>query len=1110
MKGDFSKWGLVADANDAGVLHQQGRVLLDQDWNAAQRIDAAWRDMAGGDLVGTGLVAVPAALPDSFALLQATATLSGVEIQLAPGRAWVDGVLLHHDAPLQMHADYLQPPLQDPAFDATTIDAGVRDAVILETWEDTVSAFQEPDALLEPALGGPDTTTRVRRFMALRLLRLTDEQACGGLPIDDDFPAKGKLTVVPSPTTVVPGPCPVPDTGGYSGFEHALYRIEIAAPDAGTARFKWSQFNGGLVGRGEFTPLTATTGTVAVVANKPMIDQCGVDAFWFEALEFVPALGHWRIAMTAEATLSSSGTLSLANIDGAWPAAMGSAFFRLWNGIADIGAFPPGLALPNELHDGIRLEFDPPASGLYAEGDYWTFPARAAGTPFDPATWPSKAPPEGVRHHRAPLGVLEWQRAVPTSLAQAEIHDCRQPFLPLARIRSCCTFTVGDGKHSFGRFSSIQAAVDALLPEGGTVCVLAGAYDESVRIVGRLDVRIHGCGPRTRVRAIVDERAGPQPAFFVMDSHGIELDEMAIESGPRSALHIHNARFVALRRCLVQMRDEDTVWQAVYSRGDDIAIEDNIIEVLSPREGWTRHGLPPKTGQPLAPAGVDTPPAPIWGGFATRGGIQLAGGSDRVRIARNRIRGGTWNGITLGSLVEVGGRGDDVPDVPPPDDDRCHPCEPPDLGEPEDPRPEGPRYTSAGDLYDIEIRDNRISDMGINGIGVVRFFALASGGGMIGVHGLTIACNHITRCLRREPAETPATAAMRIGYGGIALAFASDLRIHGNDIVANGTRHAAPTCGVFALVVQGLDVDRNRIVDNGPRDGTPTQGIPRGARGGIHVWLALPIAERHAVAVTQAVLAASRDDAIQPQRPGATTVAIHDNVVVAPVGRAITLFALGPVSISRNRLVTQGTTGEGLDLIAATILVGDLGISNEWTVGLLWVLILLLVGKGRFVEQDLCRYARLLGIADYSTRQPRLAPPLAGRWASGKVLFQSNQVTLEVPDDPFSVALTSVLAMSLDDVGMLGNQVEVTSTSVFVFFANAVFGGSVRMADNRFSETWMRAGFSGATAGLMNITTDNEATHCLRAQSYIGTNMLVFRDNLSLIEAFCPNACGRR
>jgi len=158
--------------------------------------------------------------------------------------------------------------------------------------------------------------------MAVKLLRLADGQGCGDLPIDDDFATKGKLTVTPSPTMVVMGSCPVPDSGGYTGFEHFLYRIEIATPNAANqARFKWSQFNGGLVGRGEFVAGGAPgTGTVNVRANAQMINQCGVDSFYLEALAFDPAFGHWRIACTANATLSAADTLAITALSGAWPA----------------------------------------------------------------------------------------------------------------------------------------------------------------------------------------------------------------------------------------------------------------------------------------------------------------------------------------------------------------------------------------------------------------------------------------------------------------------------------------------------------------------------------------------------------------------------------------------------------------------------------------------------------------------------------------------------------------------------------------------------------------------------------------------------------------------
>ena len=56
-----------------------------------------------------------------------------------------------------------------------------------------------------------------------------------------------------APPPVLEEECPVVGGGGYLGFEHHLYRIEVADGDPlAPARFKWSPWNGGLVGRGVF------------------------------------------------------------------------------------------------------------------------------------------------------------------------------------------------------------------------------------------------------------------------------------------------------------------------------------------------------------------------------------------------------------------------------------------------------------------------------------------------------------------------------------------------------------------------------------------------------------------------------------------------------------------------------------------------------------------------------------------------------------------------------------------------------------------------------------------------------------------------------------------
>src|SRR5215471_865113 len=188
MRGDFSNWRDERRHNFAGVLHQQGRVLLDADWNAQTAITNDWQDTAGQDIIGAGLAAVPANQPNGFKITAASHDVGKhkVNLKVTPGRVWADGLLAQlngepdpdSSADVDRVATYLKPPVQDPAFDDSSIAAGVRDAVILEVWREEINGFQIPDLLIEPALGGPDTTERVNTAFAFRLMRLKDGDTC--------------------------------------------------------------------------------------------------------------------------------------------------------------------------------------------------------------------------------------------------------------------------------------------------------------------------------------------------------------------------------------------------------------------------------------------------------------------------------------------------------------------------------------------------------------------------------------------------------------------------------------------------------------------------------------------------------------------------------------------------------------------------------------------------------------------------------------------------------------------------------------------------------------------------------------------------------------------
>jgi hypothetical protein len=294
--------------------------------------------------------------------------------------------------------------------------------------------------------------------------------------------------------------------------------------------------------------------------------------------------------------------------------------------------------------------------------------------------------------------------------------------------------------------------------------------------------------------------------------------------------------------------------------------------------------------------------------------------------------------------------------------------------------------------------------MGANGISVVRFFNLAKVPILVAVHGLHILHNGIRRCMRREASQPPAAMQWLVGYGGISLAIVFDLRINDNAIEHNGASHLDPICGVFAIAVQNVEIDRNRIVDSGVRKGEePASSAKAGTRGGVWIWFVLPNATPRVVQGTNAL----RSDGIQ-------AAAIRDNVIVVPLGRTITLLGLGPMILARNRLLTQGTTGRDLEVLATNVLIVNIGFSNEWTLGLLFALIMAHGGA------KACDLALALGLVNPSTGLRW--PPLSVFWATGKLLVTENQVSCDTVDQPQGLALSSMFLASLYDIGFLDNQ----------------------------------------------------------------------------------------
>src|SRR5215510_6527118 len=216
MKGDFSRDTFRPANRYTSVRMQQGRMLLDSDWNEQAAIrEHSERErftaMVGGDGVpAEGGIAVRVGR-------------DGMP-ELTPGRAYAGGLACVLD-----EATPLAELLAEPSTPAT----GRTDLVYLDAWDRHLTALDEP-GLLDPALGGPDTTTRLR--VAWRPVLVEDV----GDPTCEEIDRLVARLAVGSMRASAPG--------GYTGDENHLYRVEIhRGGDLGGASFKWSRDNGSVV-----------------------------------------------------------------------------------------------------------------------------------------------------------------------------------------------------------------------------------------------------------------------------------------------------------------------------------------------------------------------------------------------------------------------------------------------------------------------------------------------------------------------------------------------------------------------------------------------------------------------------------------------------------------------------------------------------------------------------------------------------------------------------------------------------------------------------------------------------------------------------------------------
>jgi Family of unknown function (DUF6519) len=1012
--------------------------------------------------------------------------------------------------------------------------------------------------------------------------------------------SSGTLTTQPVSSSQT-GPCCLTTGSGYTGPENQFYRIEIHTPGgagAAGATFKWSRENASV--QTAVTAISSASNSLGAPSNALTVQSLGRDqVLGFSAGDWIEITDetHDNNCLPGElykidrVTVPDSSIVLTTQLSGNFTTTTlaANAYTRIvrWDQSGQVykvvagkqqpyynldaspspGALPNGcggIPVPTDgspivLESGIAISFGLSlASGCMQAMDFWNFTARTADGSIEELT---KAPPRGISHHYTKLSIVAFGVS-----SNPSATDCRTEWPPSSSsdCGCCCTVTVGDGTSSHGQFTSIQNAVTSL-KQGGEVCILPGSYYEHVLIEGTRGIRIHGCGPRTRVYSpslhpggsgsspsgasgatvadvpavftivssaqitlecfsvvaaegevgvLMDQAAAPQgndvelnKRLLVPDSN-ITISDLDLSASTMPAIAARDISGLTIRDNRIVMKDVASLFPAVYLSGDAIRFERNLVQIAS--RGNAAVPLPvvagAAIGKPSTGLGVKvvSESAKATPQVLAVGGVQVAGPANDVWIVENEIEGGTRNGITLGNIIYLDGKGNGDGTLVGVLTETENPCSnggsssiPGTTRIGTTPTP----VAAGGRIRNLHILRNRIRDVGMCGIGPVGFFDLNTTREIVSLENVLIAENILVNTLTRNVLAA-AVAASPYGYGVISLPDVLNLIIRDNIVSNYGVSPGAEVCGIYVYHGEGIEIDSNQIRES--RDLSGSRDVKwsnyGGRRAGIYIELATPpTLDTSANSVwtesVKAVYTTDVSDAFRYQppdyAPGFSALRIENNTVRVAFGLALHAVGTGPFSILGNHFSTGGT----VSVDSAALREFDLNSPALADVGTMsGALTVSIVNLGLALEAfDLIEsFTNLYAANDTFTSESTNSLAVT----NGTVMFSNNICQLMAQLNS-ARGVSSVAILTLDHLMFTNNQLWINGPRSTSYFDALLFGISVQAVANRLQESTGAVIDSGFSFGVMNVTSQNVSTYCflskgLKAQWWIQSPNVAF------------------
>lgn len=529
MGSDRARITFDATRDYRSVVAQQGRVTLEADVNEQSTIEGEALRIETIDVVG------PAGTPDNG---YEVTTDGNDNLTVGAGVMYTGGWRLELDqaVPLNNQPDWIDQPPPDAAAKGSSL-------VALLAIEQSISATED-QALLEPALGGPDTSAR-NRLMQHFVQIPSPATQCGdaekriaallrnlGLHWDLkttalDFTATLQVNPFQPPSTA--DPCCPPAQGGYLGSDNQLVQVTVADLNAGAGHLLWGWNNASFLYRATWVNAT----TVA-------LDQAPIDAAHtpqpgqvVEILQTTAVLGNpnddnYVAALQGQIFTLGSGSVYTPSsqqitLPGnvTQPPAGTTLFVRLWQGLVP---FNSGASATLDAATGIAVTVTINAlpTGPLTSRPYWSFAVRPnlpqQVLPVRYMQMPQ--PPDGPRMWLCALAVF-----TPGTVKGPVTPDCRKFFQPLIDLGpcDCCAVSLNPSEDWLGKLNTANNGNATVL----SICFQPGTFAVSSKITfSNKSVKMTGAGRGTQITG-----GGLEVVFEFDNCPDVTLTDLSVTAG---------------------------------------------------------------------------------------------------------------------------------------------------------------------------------------------------------------------------------------------------------------------------------------------------------------------------------------------------------------------------------------------------------------------------------------------------------------------------------------------------------------------------------------------------------------------------------------------------